>query len=77
MAQLCRSTWGDIDFVASVGATLTAAAACFSSMYSKPARVIIRPTLFRKSAVSPSLGLTAIQARIAAAVSCPRVFLCR
>jgi hypothetical protein len=51
----CRSTWGDIDFVASEGTIPAAVPACFATIYSKPERVIARPALFRKSAVLPGV----------------------
>ena len=49
MAQLCRSTWGDMRFLVREGHRSAALATCLARIYSKPDRVREKPAALRKS----------------------------
>ena len=69
IAQVCRRTWGVTRLLPMDGCVRAAVAACLARMYSKPERVMARPTALRNNAGSPLGGRRASQIFNAVVVS--------
>ena len=69
MAQVCRSTCGEMRFVDRDGQLVAAVRACLHRMYSKPDRDIGSPRALKNNSGTAAVLLTANHARIADAVS--------